>query len=104
MDGVIYKAAPSLETHEVLSVIDEYNDIPEYADVFDYKDFMEQVSDLCITDYDGAGELILNGKVAEGTSLWISNRSVHFKDKLFVPFDVIYNLFGDAVQFAWYNK
>lgn len=103
MNGHIYKVVPSITKEEILQNC-EYEEMPEYGDLFDYKEFSEAVNNWVLTDYDGSGSLVLFEKRVKGTSTWLSNKTVYFKDKLFVPFDVLYKTFGDDVKFIWFNK
>lgn len=103
MNGNIYKVAPSITKEEILQNC-EYEDIPDYGDVMLYKDFIRDVDHYSITDYDGSGELVLYGKVVKRTYTWISDRTVYFEDKFFVPFEVLYKTFGDDLKIIWFNK
>lgn len=103
MNGNIYKIAPSITKEEILQNC-KYEEILDYGDVMSYEEFMKAVNSYCIIDYDGSGELILYDKVVKNTSIWISNKTVYFADKFFVPFDVLHKTFGDDVKFIWFNK
>lgn len=103
MRGKIYKAVPTITKEEILAIC-EYEEISEYGDVMTYENFIENVDNYCIMDYDGSGELMLFGKVVKHTSTWISDRCIYFRDALFVPFETLYELFGDDVSFIWFNK
>ena len=103
MNGKIYKVAPSITKEEILEVCD-FDDIPDYGDVYDYEEFMKMVEGYYIIDYDGTGRIVLNNKVVKRTSTWLHNRSVFFVDRFFVPFDVLYTIFGDDMKFIWFNK
>lgn len=103
MNNKIYKESPSITKEEILQNC-QYEDIPEYGDVMSYKEFTECVNSYCITDYDGSGNLVLFDKVVDNASTWISYKTVHFSGKFFVPFDVLYSIFGDDMKFIWFNK
>lgn len=103
MNGHIYKEVSSITKEEILQVC-EYVDAPKYGDIMNYKKFVKYVEEYYITDYDGSGELMLFGKVVKNTSTWCHNRTVFFSGKFFVPFDVLYSIFGDDVKFIWFNK
>ena len=103
MNGSIYKAVPDLTKEEILEVC-EFESIPKYGKVMTCKEFMDAVKTYCITDCDGDGDLILYDRVVKGTSLWIYNRTVYFEDRLFVPFDELYSIFGNDMKIIWFNK
>lgn len=107
MNGIIYKAVNSITKEEILATIDEYEIIDtndtEY-NIYEYNDFLEDVNNYYITNYDGSGNLIINDKLLLNTSLLLFEKSVYFENKLFVPFNVLYNLFGENIKFAWFNK
>ena len=103
MNGKIYKVSPSITKEEILAVC-EFSDIPDYGEIMTYKSFIEAVEDYSIVDYDGTGDLILYGSVVDFTSTWIHNRTVYFRDRFFIPFDVLYSIFGDDMKIIWFNK
>ena len=103
MNGKIYKVAPSITKEEILQNCG-FKEIPDYGNVMTYKGFMEAVDSWCIMDYDGSGNLVLYDKVVVRTSTWIHNRTVYFADRFFVPFDVLYSIFGDDMKIIWFNK
>lgn len=103
MNGKIYKAASSITKEEILEVC-EFEEIPDYGRVMTYEEFADAVDGYCIMDYDGSGDLILYDKVVVGTSTWIYNRTVHFDDRFFVPFNVLHLIFGDDMKIIWFNK
>lgn len=103
MNGKIYKVVPSITKEEILSEC-RFSDIPPFGDVFSYKDFMEAVEDWAIMDHDGSGDLILYDKVVERSSTWIQRRCVFFADRFFIPFEVLYEIFGDDMKIIWFNK
>lgn len=103
MNGNIYKVAASITKEEILENC-EYGGIPEYGKVMSYGEFLDCVECYCITDYDGNGNIVLFGKVVENAHLWIHNRSVYFSNKFFVPFDILHSIFGNDMNFIWFNK
>ena len=104
MKGNIYKMIPSITKEEILQNCEYNENIPDYGDVFTYDDFIRDVDCYAITDYDGNGQLMLFGKIVKDTGLWIYNKCVYFRGRFFVPFKVLYNLFGNDVAFIWFNK
>lgn len=104
MNGIIYKAVPSITKDEILQICRFDNEISVYGDVMSYDEFASCVKCYGITDYDGSGELILSDKVVTNSEILCYNRSVYFDGKLFVPFDVLHSIFGDDMKFIWYNK
>lgn len=103
MNGKIYKVSPTITKEEILSVC-QFDHIPNFGDVMTYEKFIKLVENFSIIDYDGSGELILNGKVVKNTSTWLGHRSVFFADRFFVPFDVLQSIFGDDMKIIWFNK
>lgn len=103
MNGNIYKLAPSITKEEILQNC-KFREIPDYGDVMTYQEFMKAVNSFCIMDYDGSGEIILFDKVVENASTWIHHRTVYFEDRFFVPFDVLYSIFGNDMKIIWFNK
>ena len=103
MNGKIYKATPSITKEEILQSC-KYEEIPDFGHVMQYEQFKKAVDSYCITDYDGRGDLILFDKVVSDTSIWVHNKTVHFYNKFFVPFDVLYSIFGDDMKILWFNK
>lgn len=103
MNGNIYKVIPNITKEEILEVC-EFREIPDFGDVMTYEDFIRDVEDYCITDYDGCGDLILYDKVVTYASTWIHNRCIYFVDKLIVPFDTLHSIFGNDMKIIWFNK
>lgn len=103
MNGNIYKVVSNITKEEILQNC-EFKEIPDFGDVMIYEDFIYDVENWSITDYDGVGDLILYDKVVKHTSTWIHNRSVYFADRFFVPFDVLHSIFGDDMKIIWFNK
>ena len=105
MKGVIYKAVESIVAEEVLNAC-EFEEVPkESGDIFSYDDFCNDVNSYCLTDYDGCGGIIIEGKgVAINTETDICLKRIHIGGKLIVPWEVLYELFGDKLKILWYNK
>lgn len=103
MNGKIYKEAPSITKEEILQNC-KYEEMSNFGCVMPYEQFKKAVDSYCITDYDGSGDLILFDKVVSDTSIWVYNKTVHFYNKFFVPFDVLYSIFGDDMKILWFNK
>lgn len=103
MNGNIYKLEPSITKEEILQVC-KFSDIPNYGDVMSYKEFMECVDSYSLMDYDGSGRIIINDKKISNSSTWLGHKTVYFENKFFVPFDVLYSIFGDELKIIWFNK
>lgn len=103
MNGKIYKVVENITKEEILQNC-EFKEISDYGDVMTYDDFMRNVEDLSIMDYDGCGALIISDKAVMHTYTWISSRAMYFDDLFIVPFDVLHSLFGDDMKVVWFNK
>lgn len=104
MDGRnVYKVAESITKDEILQVCN-YGPISEYGDIFDYNKFVSCVECYGITDYDGYGELVLYDKEVKNSSILCDCKTVYFCNNYFVPFDVLYSIFGDDMKFIWFNN
>lgn len=103
MNGNIYKVSQTITKEEILQSC-EFDAIPDYGDVYTYEKFIDMVEEYSIIDYDGTGRLVLNDKVVKHTATWLHHRSVFFADRFFVPFDILYSIFGDDIKFIWFNK
>lgn len=103
MNGKIYKVVESITKEEILQNC-QFEDLPDYGDLMTYDDFMRNVEDYSIMDYDGSGKLVICDKVVRGTCTWISKRAMYFVDSCIVPFDTLYTLFGDDIKCVWFNK
>lgn len=100
------KAVSSITADEILAAFNEGNvgEVPSYADLMPLEGFIGIVNWGGFIDYDGFGELVIDGKAGHHTTTLISQRSFLIGNKLVVPFKVLRDVFGDRVQVAWYNK
>lgn len=104
MQGNIYKVAENITKEEILQVCEYREHVSEYGDVMQFEEFMKYVKCGALIDYDGYGRIILFGKEVANSSLWIDNETVYITDKLFIPFNVIHELFGNDVKVNWFNR
>jgi len=76
-----------------------YNDAPEdYGDVMSIEDYLADVADGCLIDYDGHGYPMRDGKVAKGRNMGLYGEFVirPSKGKDAIP--------KDATHIIWYNR
>lgn len=101
-----WMAVPSITAKQVLDVFNkgELCDVPSFADLMDMDEFIEEVDSYCITDGDGSGMLVIDGKVNQCTCVICEWDAVIIGDTLVVPFGILKKLFGDRARIAWYNK
>lgn len=81
---------------------------PEWVDAeckLSFEDFCACVSQKCIMDYDGFGELFIDGKPVSNASIVCDQQHVKLGDKAVVSFNTLKRLFGnDRLTVYWYNK
>ena len=75
------------------------------AERMTWEEFLRQVENRSLTDYDGHGEIEIDGKVIQEGYPWISMRYVRVYDDLMVPFDRFQELLKDhEIYVHWWNK
>lgn len=103
MRGIIYKAVEDVSKEEILNAL-EFREDKSCGTVFSFEEFLKEVEDMSLMDYDGSGNMILNGKVVKNSSTWIHDRSMYIVNKYFVPFEKLEELFGEEIEILWFNK
>lgn len=100
---LIYKVVPDITEQEILehcNFVEPY----DFGDRMSYKDFVESVEGHCIMDYDGSGNLVIDGKMVMNSNTWLRDRAVWIEGCAKIPFTKLYEIFGDRVSFIWFNK
>lgn len=70
-----------------------------------YEEFMEDVNRGCLMDYDGYGELVLYGNgVVLNSHTDIDAGVMHIGQSLSIPFEELYDIFGDDMKIWWFNR
>lgn len=108
MFNKIFKVSDEITKEEILGAC-KYAPTDEDIEtdretIFSYDKFMYSINHFHISDYDGEGYLMIDGVIIENAIVWINQRTVYFENILFVPLNVLYNIFGDSITFVWYNK
>lgn len=70
----------------------------------DYERFMADVDAGCICDYDGNGEIMLDGSHMTGISVLPDESIAIVGDTFIVPMNLLHGLFKDRISVCWYNK
>lgn len=102
-NSLIYRVVPDITEREIIEHC-QFGDIPDFGDRMSYKEFMDATGSKCIMDYDGSGEIAIDGKSVTNSSTWIRDDSVWIEGCAKVPFKKLYEIFGDRLSFVWYNK
>lgn len=103
MKNTIFKMVDDIIAEELLAVFD-LCDKSNYGDVFDLDTFEHYNDCKCITDYDGSGCMIFDGKLVNNSVVWCFNKSVLINKQYILPYSSLRELFGDMVEIIWYNK
>lgn len=74
------------------------------GDLFPLSEFIEDVNDKAIMDYDGFGDVIYQGKEVENAILYVDLQLVGISDKVFFTLDTLYGIFGNDINIDWHNK
>lgn len=82
----------------------EFEELDNLGELMSYKKFIDYVNCGCLIDYDGWGQLVLNGKEVSNSVTVIHSKTMHIGGKLSVPFDRLYEIFGDDMKICWYNR
>lgn len=69
-----------------------------------FLDFIEDVKARCVIDYDGIGELAVDGQIVTNATICLANMTVTIDKTLLVSFEALSNLLGNRVNVFWYNK
>jgi hypothetical protein len=77
--------------------------------LFEFDVFATNVLGNYLSNYDGWGDLVINGKALTLTSTDCAARCIVFSLSgdyyLYIPFEKIKNIFaGNHIQVCWYNK
>ena len=82
----------------------EFEELDNLGTLMTYKEFIADVDCGCLIDYDGWGHLVLNGKEVVDSATHIHSKSMDIGGKLSVPFDRLYDIFGDDMKIRWFNR
>lgn len=94
-----------LTADDVIEAAKPYLDVkPNHGRVMAIERFVEDVESRCITDYDGSGLLVLDGKIVDGSVLILEWASVRIGSELIVPLAMLRDLLGERVAVLWFNK
>ncbi|MCM1221850.1 MAG: hypothetical protein NC548_46000 [Lachnospiraceae bacterium] len=102
-DSLIYRVVPDVTEQEILEHC-KFQDLPDFGEHYEYKRFLEDVDHCCIMDYDGSGNLVIDGKEVRNSTTWLRDRAIWIDEFAKIPFQKLYEIFGDRVSFMWYNK
>lgn len=101
----IFARVDTLTAQELLTAAGPYLDVkPNNGDVMSIKRFLDGVESNCLTNYDGHGLLMLDGKIVDGPSIDMEYASVRIGSELIVPLSVIDGLMGDRAAVLWFNR
>ncbi len=105
-DPPIYKKDMTATYDEAMPVLDGPEDASKYSgDDFGVGEFAKHVAEGGISDYDGSGDLAIDGKIYANAWVCCSARRVYLGDVYEIPFGRLEKLFaGHDVRIRWYNK
>lgn len=67
--------------------------------------FVEDVENGCLSDYDGFGDLLVDGVASESTVIYIAERAVYIGNEYRIPFGRMPEVFkGHTIEVLWFNK
>lgn len=67
-------------------------------------EFIDQVDNKLIMDYDGFGDVIYKGEEIENAILYVDLQLIGLSDSVFFPLDKLYRIFGNDINIDWHNK
>ena len=83
----------------------EFGPIDDIGTLMTYKDFIDSVNCGCFIDYDGYGELVIDGHSCVVNSCTdISTMKMYFGETGSVPFYKLHEIFGDDMKILWFNR
>lgn len=75
------------------------------GELFTLKDFFKDVSAGGFTDYDGFGDLVVDGVIYDNVHIVIAFKRVMIGDRFEIPFERLEQVFeGHKLEVQWYNK
>lgn len=70
-----------------------------------WEEFVEDTGHGCLTDYDGAGDLLVDGVASGNMLIFIAEETVLIDDAYRIPFGRVPEVFkGHTVEVLWFNK
>ena len=103
----VYRADMAVTADEILSARND-DLVPKETcagELMSWDSFIRDVENGGLTDYDGAGDLIIDGRASSNESIWITMQMVNIIDRYLVPFERIPEIFKDhKVEVMWFNK
>lgn len=101
-----YRRDMSLTFDEVISRCITENDADNYnGDLYSMEKFQADVKAGGLTDYDGFGDLVIDGKVYENVYISCDMERVIIGDWFEIPFERLGQVFaGHKLEVLWYNK
>lgn len=67
-------------------------------------EFIDQVDNKLIMDYDGFGDVIYKGEEIKNAILYVDLQLIGLSDSVFFPLDKLYEIFGNDINIDWHNK
>lgn len=96
---------------KVKDLLDELVELEDYdyieGDLMSLKEFIKCTEDHSIMDYDGFGDILLNGKEIRNAILWVDEQLISFSDNnnaIAFNLYLIENIYGNDIQICWYNR
>lgn len=71
---------------------------------FSLSEFIVQINNKSIMDYDGFGIVLYKGKEIKNAELYVDLQLIGLSDSVFFPLDRTYKIFKDDINIVWYNK
>ena len=104
---VPFRADLSVSAQEVLEAIKD--DLVPLKDncgePMTWDEFATAVRVGGITDYDGQGDLIIDGRASSNDLLWIATEMLYIYDRFMIPFERVPEIFeGHEIGVLWFNK
>ena len=105
--AAVYRADMAVTADEILSARND-DLVPKETcagELMSWDDFVRDVENGGLTDYDGAGDLVIDGRASSNDIIWITTEMVNIVDRYLIPFSRIPEVFeGHEVQVMWFNK
>lgn len=67
-------------------------------------EFIDQVDNKLIMDYDGFGDVIYKGEEIKNAILYVDLQLIGLSDSVFFPLNKLYEIFGNDIKIDWHNK
>lgn len=82
----------------------DFEPYDDLGTMFSLKEFEEDVDRGCIMDYDGFGEVMIDGMIVSNSYVYTNTKTVFIPGTGSVSFHLLSEIFGNRAKICWYNK